>query len=80
MASRYDVIVVGGGIAGSEAAWLAARGGADVLLVTTSLDTVYATVGDACASTHQMAASWPRSFPLPWPVTGASGTGRFTGR
>lgn len=43
----HDVIVVGGGIAGSEAAMFAARGGADVLLVTTSLDTVYATVGDA---------------------------------
>src|SRR5690606_33375163 len=43
----HDVIVVGGGIAGSEAAMFAARGGADVLLVTTSLDTVYATIGDA---------------------------------
>jgi tRNA U34 5-carboxymethylaminomethyl modifying enzyme MnmG/GidA len=46
-ATPRDVIVVGGGVAGSEAAMVAARGGADVLLVTTSLDTVYATVGDA---------------------------------
>lgn len=46
-ARPHDVIVVGGGIAGSEAAMVAARGGADVLLVTTSLDTVYATIGDA---------------------------------
>jgi tRNA U34 5-carboxymethylaminomethyl modifying enzyme MnmG/GidA len=37
----YDLAVVGAGIAGSEAAWAAARAGLDVLLVTTSLDTVY---------------------------------------
>lgn len=42
----YDVIVVGGGIAGSEAAYATARGGLDTLLVTTSLDTVYNTVGE----------------------------------
>ncbi|MFO7545007.1 MAG: FAD-dependent oxidoreductase [Trueperaceae bacterium] len=45
-AKPHDVIVVGGGIAGSEAAMVAARAGSDVLLVTTSLDTVYATIGD----------------------------------
>lgn len=38
---RYDVVVVGAGVAGSEAAWALAGAGADVLLVTTSLDTVY---------------------------------------
>lgn len=43
---RYDVVVVGAGIAGSEAAFACARGGLDVLLVTTSLDTVYNIVGD----------------------------------
>jgi hypothetical protein len=37
----YDLAVVGAGIAGSEAAVAAARRGLDVLLVTTSLDTVY---------------------------------------
>lgn len=42
----YDVVVVGAGVAGSEAAYACARGGLDTLLVTTSLDTVYNTVGD----------------------------------
>lgn len=37
----YDVTVIGAGIAGSEVALAAARGGRDVLLVTTSLDSVY---------------------------------------
>jgi len=36
-----DVIVVGAGAAGCEAAVRLARSGADVLLLTTSLDTVY---------------------------------------
>jgi len=35
------LVVVGGGVTGCEAAWSAARAGADVTLVTTSLDTVY---------------------------------------
>lgn len=43
----YDVIVIGAGITGGEAAYACARGGLDTLLVTTSLDTVYNTVGDA---------------------------------
>jgi tRNA U34 5-carboxymethylaminomethyl modifying enzyme MnmG/GidA len=37
----YDIAVVGAGMAGCEAAMAAARSGKDVLLVTTSLDTVY---------------------------------------
>lgn len=37
----YDLAVVGAGISGSEAAYRAALMGLDVLLVTTSLDTVY---------------------------------------
>lgn len=43
---RYDAVVVGAGIAGSEAAYRCARGGLDTLLVSTSLDTVYTTLGD----------------------------------
>lgn len=39
---RYDVAVVGAGAAGCEAAHRLATGGFDVLLVTTSLDTVFA--------------------------------------
>ena len=34
MRSRYDIVVVGGGHAGAEAAWAAARLGAEVALVT----------------------------------------------
>lgn len=37
----YDVLIVGAGISGSEAAFACAKAGLDVLLVTTSLDTVY---------------------------------------
>lgn len=39
---RYDVVVVGAGAAGCEAALRLAEGGRDVLLTTTSLDTVFA--------------------------------------
>ena len=42
----YDLIVVGAGISGSEAAAASVRAGLDVLLVTTSLDTVYNLLGD----------------------------------
>jgi tRNA uridine 5-carboxymethylaminomethyl modification enzyme len=38
--SEYDVIVVGGGHAGAEAAWAAARMGAKSLLLTMSRDTI----------------------------------------
>ncbi len=44
---RYDLVVVGGGVAGCEAAREAARNGLDTLLVTTSLDTIYNGVGDS---------------------------------
>lgn len=44
---HYDLVVVGGGIAGCETAREAARGGLDTLLVTTSLDTIYNGVGDS---------------------------------
>ncbi|MBT7254957.1 MAG: FAD-dependent oxidoreductase, partial [Planctomycetaceae bacterium] len=37
---QYDVIVVGAGHAGTEAAAAAARAGAQVALLTTNLDTV----------------------------------------
>ncbi len=41
MSPATRVVVVGAGVTGCEAAWSAARAGADVTLVTTSLDTVY---------------------------------------
>ena len=40
MADRYDVIVIGAGHAGSEAATLAARAGARTLLLTQNLETI----------------------------------------
>lgn len=40
-ASEPEVVIVGGGIAGCEAAWRCAELGRDTLLVTTSLDTLY---------------------------------------
>ena len=43
---EYQLIVVGGGVAGSEAAYACASAGLDTLLVTTSLDTIYALAHD----------------------------------
>src|SRR6478752_7065281 len=40
MSQRYDVIVIGGGHAGAEAAALASRAGASTLLLTQNLETI----------------------------------------
>ena len=48
---RYDVLVVGAGLCGSEAAYTCARAGLDTLLITTSLDTVYNLFGEGAALT-----------------------------
>ena len=48
---EYDLIVVGAGLTGSEAALQTARAGLNVLLVTTSLDTVYNLTGAAAELT-----------------------------
>lgn len=45
----HDVIVVGGGITGCEAACMTARAGLNTLLVTTSLDTLYQLAHDSAA-------------------------------
>ncbi|HET8986361.1 MAG TPA: FAD-dependent oxidoreductase [Trueperaceae bacterium] len=41
MSSAADVLIVGAGIAGCEAAWRCAHAGLTAVLVTTNLDTVY---------------------------------------
>jgi hypothetical protein len=41
VSSAADVLIVGAGIAGCEAAWRCAQAGLEVVLVTTNLDTVY---------------------------------------
>lgn len=43
---RHDLVIVGGGITGCEAAYATARAGLSTLLVTTSLDTLYALAHD----------------------------------
>jgi tRNA U34 5-carboxymethylaminomethyl modifying enzyme MnmG/GidA len=43
----YDVLIVGAGVCGSEAALGCAAAGLDTLLITTSLDTVYNLLGEA---------------------------------
>ena len=48
---EYDLIVVGAGLTGSEAVLKTARAGLNVLLVTTSLDTVYNLTGAAAELT-----------------------------
>ncbi len=60
---RYDVALVGAGGCGCEAALRLARGGYEVLLVTTSLDTVFAPTGERAPLTgpedsllHEIAA------------------------
>ena len=47
MSSAADVLIVGAGIAGCEAAWRCAASGLDVVVVTSSLDTVYNLASDA---------------------------------
>lgn len=51
MSSAADVVIVGAGIAGCEAAWLCSSNDLDVVLVTTSLDTVYTLAHDSALIT-----------------------------
>ena len=56
MKRDFDVIVIGGGHAGAEAAWAASRLGASVALVTLDPDRI----GQMSAATPPLAA-WPRA-------------------
>ena len=53
----FDVIVVGGGHAGTEASAAAARMGAKTLLLTHNIDTLGSNVLQPCHRRH-----WQRSF------------------
>jgi tRNA U34 5-carboxymethylaminomethyl modifying enzyme MnmG/GidA len=52
------VLVVGGGVAGCELAWGLARAGVATMLLTTSLDTLYALPADAWAATPPPGTLW----------------------
>ncbi len=58
----YDLIIVGSGISGTECALSCAKAGLDVLLVTTSLDTIYNLLGDGVTLNPKSATFMAESF------------------
>ena len=78
--NEYDVIVVGAGHAGTEAAVAAARSGASVALITSALETIgqmscNPAIGGVAKGTvvrevTRWGASWPAQPILPWCSSG----------